>query len=72
MAKIFITTGLVLVFIGLIIHLSGDKLSWFGNLYGDIKIVKSNFTIYSPITSIIILSVLLSVILNIVIKFFSK
>ena len=72
MAKIFITAGIILVFIGLIIHFGGDKLSWFGNLYGDIKVVKSNFTFYSPITSMIILSVLLTILVNVVLRFLNK
>ena len=68
----FITAGLILVLVGIIIHFGGDKLSWFGNLYGDIKVVKSNFTFYSPITSMIILSVLLTIVVNLVLKFLNK
>ena len=43
MGKILITIGFCLVSVGLLIHFFGDKMGWFGNLYGDIKIVKSNY-----------------------------
>ena len=69
MGKIFITIGFLLIIGGLFIHYFGDKLSWFGNLYGDIKIVKSNFKFYFPITSMIIISIILSVAINIFSRF---
>ena len=70
MGKILITTGLCIVAVGLIIHFLGDKMGWFGNLVGDIKIVKSNYGFYAPITSMIIISVVLTVIINIFSRFF--
>ena len=51
MSKIIITIGVCFITTVLIIHLFGDKMGWFGNLYGDIKIVKSNYGFYFPITS---------------------
>jgi len=38
MGKILITTGLCIIAVGLMIHFFGDKMGWFGNLFGDIKI----------------------------------
>ena len=70
MGKILITTGLCIVVLGIIIHLLGDKMGWFGNLYGDVKIIKSNYRFYFPITSMIIISVILTVVLNIILRFF--
>ena len=70
MSKILITIGVCFITVGLIIHLFGDKMGWFGNLYGDIKIVKSNYGFYFPITSMIIISIVLTLALNIFSRFF--
>ena len=70
MGKILITTGLCIFVVGLIIHLLGDKIGWFGNLYGDIKIVKSNYGFYFPITSMIIISLVLTLAINYFSRFF--
>lgn len=58
--KILIIAGLILVVAGLVVWLAGDKLSWFGNLPGDIRVERKNFKFYFPITSMILLSVVLS------------
>ena len=70
MSKILITIGLCFITAGLIIHLFGDKLGWFGNLFGDIKIIKSNYGFYFPITSMIIISIILTVAINLFSRFF--
>ncbi|SVC19911.1 uncharacterized protein METZ01_LOCUS272765 [marine metagenome] len=70
MSKIIITIGECFITVGLIIHLFGDKMGWFGNLYGDIKIVKSNYGFYFPITSMIIISIVLTLALNFFSRFF--
>ena len=70
MGKFLITTGLCIIVLGIIIHLLGDKMGWFGTLYGDVKIIKSNYKIYFPITSMVIISIILTVALNIISRFF--
>ena len=47
--KILIFTGLVLIVAGIIIFFAGDKLSWLGNLPGDINIKKENFRTFHSI-----------------------
>ena len=47
-----------------------SKMGWFGNLYGDIKIIKSNYGFYFPITSMIIISLTLTIVFNIFSRFF--
>ena len=69
MGKIFISIGSFIFILGLLIHFYGNKLGWFGNLYGDLKIIKSNYNIYFPITSMIIVSIILSLIINIISRF---
>ena len=70
MGKILISIGLTIFFMGVIIYVLGDKVGWFGNLYGDVKFIKSNYRIYFPITSMVLVSIILTIILNIVLRFF--
>lgn len=64
MARWFILAGIVLIFIGLILHFIPNALNWFGKLPGDINIQKENTRILFPITSMIIISIVLSILLN--------
>jgi magnesium-transporting ATPase (P-type) len=66
--KYIIITGVAIVIIGLIIYFAGNKLQWFGNLPGDIKVKRENFSLYAPITSMILISAILSFILWLVSK----
>ena len=64
MGKVLVTTGIILIVIGLFFTFGG-KIPFLGRLPGDIIVNKKNFTFYFPITTSIILSVILSVILHI-------
>lgn len=66
--KYVIITGVVIVIIGVIIYFAGNKLQWFGNLPGDIKVKRENFSLYAPITSMILISVILSFMLWLISK----
>lgn len=68
--KIMVGLGLLLVLGGLAFWLLGDKLSWFGNLPGDIRVERPNFSFYMPIASMIIVSVVLSVVLTLISRLF--
>jgi hypothetical protein len=60
----------VIVVIGLLIYFFHDKLHWFGNLPGDIRVERENFRFYFPITTMIILSVVISVLVQVFRRFF--
>jgi len=70
MGKVLITLGTILLGLGIVIHFAGDKMGWFGNLYGDWKIVKSNYEFYFPFTSMLIISVILTLAINFFSRFF--
>ncbi len=70
LGKILIVSGLILVIAGVAFLYAGDKLKWFGNLPGDIKIVRENVRFYFPVTTMIIISVLLSLLLWLIRKIF--
>ena len=66
--KYIILAGLIIIVIGVIIWLFGNKLSFIGRLPGDIHVKRENFSFYFPITTMILVSLLLTIILWIVRK----
>lgn len=69
--KTILIVGLVVAAIGLVIWLFGNRLGWFGNLPGDIRVKRENFSFYMPVTTMILISVVLTLILWLIRKFFS-
>jgi hypothetical protein len=70
MGKLLVFAGIVVVLIGLVIWLTGDKLSWFGHLPGDIRIERKSFTFYFPFLSMILISAAISMFLWIIRRLF--
>ncbi|PIQ22356.1 MAG: hypothetical protein COW65_03710 [Cytophagales bacterium CG18_big_fil_WC_8_21_14_2_50_42_9] len=68
--KLLVLAGLGIALVGIIIWLFGNKLNWFGNLPGDIRIERQNFRFYAPIASMLLVSILLSAILWLVRRIF--
>lgn len=62
--------GLIIAVVGIIIYFSGSYFSWIGNLPGDIKIERDNFTLYLPITTMILISIILNIVIRIIYYFF--
>ena len=65
-AKWIIAIGVLLVIGGMVFYYFGDKLKWIGNLPGDIKIKKENFSFYFPITTMVLLSILINIIFRVI------
>ncbi|WP_276364384.1 DUF2905 domain-containing protein [Daejeonella sp. H1SJ63] len=63
--KVLIMAGIIILLFGILIYFFHDKLSWIGNLPGDIRITRPGFSFYMPITSMILLSVLISLLARI-------
>jgi uncharacterized membrane protein len=68
--KYIIIFGVIVIVVGVIIYLFGDKLTWIGRLPGDIRIEKENSRFYFPITTMILFSILLTVIVNLLRRLF--
>ena len=69
--KIILTIGLLMTVSGVILVLFSDRLSWLGRLPGDIRLEKKNsYSLYIPITTMLILSIVLSVLWNLLARFF--
>lgn len=62
--------GGLLVIVGFVVWIGGDKLKWLGSLPGDIRIKKPGFSLFVPITSMILISIALSAVFWIIKKFF--
>jgi hypothetical protein len=69
LSKGIMLIGMIILVIGFVFYVFGDKLSWVGRLPGDIRIEKENFKFYFPLTTLVLLSVLLNVLLRIFKKF---
>lgn len=68
--KFLMIGGGILLLTGFIVWIGGDKLRWFGNLPGDIRIKRQGFSFYMPVVSMILLSIFLSFVIWIIRKFF--
>ncbi|HHE38917.1 MAG TPA: DUF2905 domain-containing protein [Candidatus Cloacimonetes bacterium] len=66
-STILIIFGVLIILIGLLMRYT-SILSFLGKLPGDIRVEKSNFKFFFPITSMIIISI----IINIIIRIFKK
>lgn len=69
LGKYLLFFGLFLVLFGGLLWILGGRLSWFGDLPGDIRIERKDFRFYMPLTSMILLSVFLSLLIWIVQRF---
>jgi hypothetical protein len=69
LGKSVIIIGALIIGIGIIIWLFGDKLRFLGRLPGDIRIERDNFKVFIPITTMILVSIVLSLILWLIQRF---
>ena len=61
--KTLVVVGLGLVVLGLLVWLGGKMNLPLGRLPGDIRVERSNFKFYFPLTTCLLLSVVLTVIM---------
>lgn len=70
LARFLILAGFMLVISGFIV-LFLDKLPFLpGHLPGDIFFKKGRFTLFAPITTMLIISVILTLLINFILRFF--
>jgi hypothetical protein len=65
LGRMILYIGVVLVLIGGFFILLG-KVPWFGRLPGDIVYRREGFTVFIPITTMILVSLILTILMNIV------
>ena len=64
--KWIVVLGILVILLGGIWYLFGDKLSFLGKLPGDIRIERKNFNFYFPITTMVLFSILINVVLRVI------
>lgn len=62
--KYLIFTGGIFILLGVLL-VSLPKIPFLGNLPGDIRIQRGNFSFYAPLATALLLSVTLTILLNI-------
>ena len=67
LGKLLIIIGVCIVMVGGFFMLL-SKLPWFGRLPGDIVINRGGWTLYIPITTMILVSLVLTIILNFIFR----
>jgi len=71
LGKWIVLIGLIIVLVGGVVWVLGDKLSWLGRLPGDIRYEGENVNFYFPVTTMIILSILLSFLISLINRLFN-
>ena len=69
LGRYIIMMGIMLIFVGAIVYILGDKTSWFGNLFGDMKYEGEKVRVYAPFASMIVVSIVLTIVINIITRF---
>jgi ribose/xylose/arabinose/galactoside ABC-type transport system permease subunit len=67
--RLLITFGVVVLVLGVVLVLAG-KVPLFGRLPGDFVFHRDGFTLFAPITTMIIVSLVLTILVNLFIRFF--
>lgn len=67
--RVLIFLGILLIAAGFVATLMDNGLSWFGSLPGDIHIEGENFSVYIPITTMILLSIIINLLLRVITRF---
>lgn len=68
--KYVFIAGIILLVIGAVFMVSGNKLNFLGKLPGDIRIEKENFKFYFPFTTMLLISGVINIIIWIIRKIF--
>ncbi|MGC4232413.1 MAG: DUF2905 domain-containing protein [Niabella sp.] len=68
--KYMVVAGVLLIIVGVVLWLSGNRLNFLGRLPGDIRIEKENFKFYFPVTTLILISLIVNGIIWLIRRFF--
>lgn len=63
---LLILIGVVAIAVGLVARFGG--LSWFGHLPGDLRFGGDTWSVFIPITSMILVSIVLTVVVNLLLR----
>lgn len=63
LGRLVMIGGIILIIVGAAMLLAG-RIPWLGRLPGDIVVRREGFTLFAPITTMLLLSILLTVLFN--------
>lgn len=70
--RILIIIGLVITFTGIAVLIAIRIFPWLGDLPGDIRVERENFSFYMPLGTMLMVSILASLLLNIILRIFRR
>jgi hypothetical protein len=68
LGRLLMVVGGGIFVLGLVLLLAG-RVPGLGQLPGDIRIQRDNFTLYAPLGTMLLLSILLTVVVNLIARF---
>lgn len=68
LGRILMVVGGSIFVLGLVLLLAG-RIPGLGQLPGDIRIQRDNFTLYAPLGTMLLLSILLTILVNLIARF---
>ncbi len=68
MGRWLMILGGILFVMGFVVFLAG-RIPGMGQLPGDIRIERDNFTLYAPLGTMLLLSVVLTIVINLIARF---
>ena len=70
LGRLLIIGGGLIALLGFLIYVLGGNIGFLGNLPGDIRIERENFTFYFPLTTMILISLILNLLIRVFNIFF--
>jgi Protein of unknown function (DUF2905) len=72
LGRILIVVGIGIALIGALITFAPGLVSWFGRLPGDIRIEGERWTVFIPITSMLLVSLAITLVAGLVSRFMGR
>lgn len=61
MGRMLMYIGIIITVSGFLLHFFPSLFQWIGHLPGDIRVERENMTLYIPVTTMILVSLILTV-----------
>ena len=72
LGRILIFVGIGIALLGAVITFAPGLVSWFGRLPGDIRIEGERWTVFIPITSMLLVSLFITLVAGLVSRFMGR
>ena len=72
LGRLLIVVGIGIALVGAVITFAPGLVSWFGRLPGDIRIEGERWTVFIPITSMLVVSLAVTVLASLIGRFMGR